>query len=313
MSDFPLMPPQASHFAMQSDMLLFFLVAMSFVISTGVFLTIVFLGIRFRKKEGADFKPSKGFESLALEITWSVIPLVIGIGIFAWGAVLFFNTQQIPTEGALDINVVGKQWMWKIQHPNGKTLTNEMRIPVGRPIRITLTSQDVIHSFFLPAFRQKQDALPGKYTRMWIEANKTGTFPLFCAEYCGTEHSKMIGKVVVMDPVEYEKWLAGATGLTPVAAGEQLFNQRLGCATCHAEGPSQRGPSLNGLYLSDVKLIDGSSVLADEEYIRNSITDPSAQIAAGYPPLMPVNYGGQLTDQELMYLVAYVKQLGHKE
>lgn len=307
-----MMPPRASHFAMQSDMLFFFLVAMSFVISTGVFLTIIFFGLKYRKKDGV-VRPSKSFESMSLEITWSIIPLVIGIGIFAWGAILFFDAQRIPKAGALNINVVGKQWMWKIQHPNGKTLTNELRIPTGRPIQITLTSQDVIHSFFLPAFRQKQDALPGKYTTMWVEANKTGTFPLFCAEYCGTEHSRMIGKVVVMDPVEYEKWMAASNTLTPVAAGERLFNQLLGCVACHGEGPTQRGPSLSGLYLSDVKLQDGSTVLADEEYIRQSIISPNARIVSGYTPLMPVTYDSQLTDEELMQLVAYIKQLGSKE
>lgn len=307
------MPPQASKFAMHSDVLLFFLTSMSFVISVGIFLTIIFLGLRYRKKEGGAFEPSKGFESLTLEITWSVIPLVVGIGIFVWGAVLFFDQARMPAAGtALDIQVVGKQWMWKIQHPNGKTLTNELRIPTGRPVQLTLTSQDVIHSFFLPAFRVKQDALPGKYTTMWVEATKTGTFPLFCAEYCGTEHSRMIGKVVVMDPVDYEKWLAGTSTLTPVAAGEQLFN-RLGCVSCHAEGPTQRGPALDGLYQSNVTLADGSTVLADEEYIRNSIINPSAQLVSGYQALMPLGYDRQLTDEELMHLVAYIKQLGHNE
>lgn len=307
------MPPQASHFAFQSDLLLFALTAMSFVISVGIFLTIIFLGLRFRKKEGGAFEPSKGFESLSLELTWSIIPLVVGIGVFFWGAVLFFDAARMPAAGtALDIQVVGKQWMWKIQHPNGRTLTNELRIPTGRPVQITLTSQDVIHSFFLPAFRQKQDALPGKYTTMWIEAKMTGTFPLFCAEYCGTEHSRMIGKVVVMDPVDYEKWLAGTSTLTPVAAGEQLFT-RLGCMACHVEGPTQRGPSLNGLYQSDVTLADGSTVMADEEYIRNSIINPSAQLVSGYQALMPLGYDLQLTDEELMHLVAYIKQLGHNE
>lgn len=306
------MPPQASNFAVQSDMLFFFLTAMSFVLSTGIFLTIVFLGLKYRKREGGAFSPSKGFESLTLELTWTIVPLVVGIGIFVWGAIVFYDAQRIPARGALDIHVVGKQWMWKIQHPNGRTLTNELRVPSGRPIRITMTSQDVIHSFFLPAFRKKQDALPGKYTQMWIEAKETGTFPLFCAEYCGTEHSRMIGKIVVMEPVDYERWLAETSELTPVAAGEQLFT-RLGCVACHAEGPTQRGPSLNGLYLSEVKLASGSTVLADEEYIRRSIVNPTADVVAGYAPLMPVGYDQQLTDEELMHLVAYVKQLGNKE
>jgi cytochrome c oxidase subunit II len=309
MPDFPLIPPQASDFALQYDVLLFFLTALSFVISVGIFMTIIFLGIRYRKKEGGAFEPSKKFESLTLELTWTIIPLVIGMGIFVWGAVLFYGAQNVPTEGTLDIHVVGKQWMWKIQHPNGTTLTNELRIPTGRPIQIILTSQDVIHSFFLPAFRVKQDAVPGKYTKMWVEANKTGTFPLYCAEYCGTEHSRMIGKVVVMDPVDYERWLAGASTLSPVAAGEQLFT-RLGCVMCHAEGPTQRGPSLHGVYMSEVRLRDGSTVVADDEYLRESIVDPAAKIVDGYTPLMPNTYGSQTTEEELMQIVAYIKQLG---
>jgi cytochrome c oxidase subunit 2 len=313
MPDFPLMPPQASAFAVQSDYLLFALTAMSFVLSVGIFLTVIGLGLRYRKKEGGAFEPSKGFESLTLELTWTIIPLVVGIGIFVWGAVLFYDAQKIPTEGAIQVNVVGKQWMWKIQHPNGKTLTNELRIPTGRPVQITMTSQDVIHSFFVPAFRQKQDVLPGKFTTMWFEANKTGTYPLFCAEYCGTEHSRMIGKVIVMDPIDYEQWLSAANVLTPVAAGERLFNQRLGCVMCHGEGPTQRGPALDNLYLSEVKMRDGTTVLADEEYIRKSIIDPMAHVVSGYTPLMPNTYRSQLTDEELMQLVAYIKQLGSKE
>ncbi len=223
--------------------------------------------------------------------------------LFFWSAGLYVHMRRAPDD-AMQINVVGKQWMWKIQHPTGKREIDELHLPLGRPVKLTLASEDVIHSFYIPAFRIKQDVVPGTYESEWFTPTKIGEYHLFCAEYCGTQHSGMIGKVIVMQPSEYEAWLAGTPAdQSPVAAGEKLFTQYQ-CITCHG----QRGPGLVGLYGSKVKLIDGSTVTADEDYLRESILRPGAKIVAGFQPLMPT-YAQQLTEEQVMQLVAYIKSL----
>lgn len=305
MVDFPLFPEQASTFAARVDILFWALSIFLFVFTTGVTAIFLFLGLRYKQRLGSGRK-SVHVENLALELTWTIIPTFLALGLFVWGAVLYFDYANVP-ENTLDISVIGKQWMWKMQHPNGMREVNELHIPVGRPVKLTMTSQDVLHSFYVPAFRVKQDVLPARYTQLWFEATKTGEYPLFCAEYCGTQHSTMGGTVTVMDPAAYEEWLSGGPALSPVAAGEALF-QQMGCATCHASGDASRGPALEDVFGSDVKLRDGTSVTADEDYVRESILNPGAKVVEGYTPLMP-SFVSQLAEEDVINLIAYIKSL----
>ncbi len=249
-----------------------------------------------------------------LEVGWSVIPLVIMLTMFVWGTKVFFNIYRPPAD-AVRYSAVGKQWMWKFQHPTGQREINTLHVPVGLPIRMDLQSEDVIHSFYVPAFRVKQDAVPGRVTSVWFQATRPGTYHLFCAEYCGGEHSRMIGSVVVLEPREYENWLAGATaGQTMAESGAALFNS-LACVTCHraaADTPAGtlvRGPSLEGVYGNQVRLADGRTIIADDEYLRESIVNPQAKILAGWEPVMPT-FQGQLTEEQISQLIAYVRSLG---
>jgi cytochrome c oxidase subunit 2 len=212
-------------------------------------------------------------------------------------------------EEAMDVYVVGKQWMWKIQHTTGQREINELHVPVGRKVKLTMTTEDVIHSFFIPAFRTKADVVPGRYTYLWFEATEPGEYHLFCAEYCGLNHSGMIGKVVVMEQRDFDNWLSGnVSGQTPVEAGKDLFTNKLGCASCHAGGADQRGAKLEGIFNKEVKLVGGSTVIADEAYIRDSILNPGARVVEGYQPIMPT-FKGQVTEEQLVSLVAYIKSL----
>jgi cytochrome c oxidase subunit II len=226
---------------------------------------------------------------------------------FAWGAVIFFDART-PPQDATEIYVVAKQWMWKLEHPEGQRELNELHVPVGRDIKLIMTSQDVIHSFYVPAFRLKQDVIPGRYTTMWFKATKPGTYHLFCAQYCGTQHSGMIGEVVVMEPAEYETWLAGGVPAGSMAQnGQQLFTQ-LGCSTCHRFDVQGRGPNLTGVFGKPVLLEDGRTVIADENYVRESILIPTAKVVSGFKPVMP-SFQGQVSEEQLTSLVAYVKSL----
>jgi cytochrome c oxidase subunit 2 len=224
-----------------------------------------------------------------------------------WGAVVFFHAQR-PPKGAIEIYAVGKQWMWKFQHMDGQREINELHVPIGQPVKLTMISQDVIHSFFVPAFRVKQDVLPGRYTTVWFQATKTGKYHLFCAEYCGTQHSGMIGSVVVMEPAQYQAWLAGGGGEGSLAqSGEKLF-QDLACNTCHRSDSGARGPDLAGVFGSQVTLQGGQKLAADEAYIRESILNPQAKLVMGFQPIMPT-FQGQVSEEGLMQLVAYIKTL----
>lgn len=243
-----------------------------------------------------------------MELSWTIIPLFIGLFVFLLGADVFFRLQRAPAD-PLEIYAVGKQWMWKIQHESGKREINTLHVPIGQPVRITMTSEDVLHDFFIPAFRVKNDVIPGRYTTLWFEATQLGEFHLFCAEYCGTQHSGMIGKVIVMGPTDYHDWLMGASasGETMVEAGQRQF-QELGCETCHKSTPSGRGPSLIGVYDKPVKLKNGQEVTVDVDYIRESILQPRAKIVEGYEPIMPI-FEGQISEQSLLQIVTYIKSL----
>jgi cytochrome c oxidase subunit 2 len=290
--DLPLWPEQASTVAGKVDALYLFLVGGSAVMSLIIVSLLALFAVRYRRRSKADRSGAVN-ESLRLELGWTLIPLGIVMFIFVWSSALFFHIQRSPDD-TLDVLVVGKRWMWKLQHLNGKREINELHVPVGRDVKLTMTSEDVIHSFYVPAFRVKADAVPGRYTSIWFRATKPGRYHLFCAEYCGTKHSQMIGTVIVMEGDEFQRWLGGeVAGLTPAAQGERLF-ANLGCNTCHKPEATGRGPTLV------------------ETYVRESIVDPRARIVSGYKPLMPT-YRGLIGEQGLMNLIEYIKSIGPAE
>ncbi len=300
----PLFPAQASTLASKTDALYLFLLAVTAFFTAIIFLMILVFAIRYRRSKHPVAVPIEG--NNRLEAAWSFVPLVIAMAIFVWGAAVYFSYASVP-RNALQVYGVGKQWMWKFQHADGQREINELHVPVGRAVAVTLISQDVIHSFFVPAFRVKMDVLPNRYRTTWFQATQTGTFHLFCAEYCGTQHSGMIGQIVVMEPADYEKWLTEHGEGSLASSGEKLF-RHYGCISCHRADSGQRGPDLAGLYGKQVFLSDGRTILADENYIRESIVEPKAKIVAGFQPIMPT-FQGQVTEDEMLQLVAYIKSL----
>lgn len=307
---FPLFPEQASSVAPQVDALYFYLIAVSVFFSLLIAGAILYFAIKYRRRSESEL-PHGVEGSLKLEIAWSVIPLLISLTFFFWGASVFFAINRPPND-AIDVSVVGKQWMWKFQHADGQREINELHVPLGRPVRLTMASEDVIHSFYVPAFRVKRDVLPGRIATLWFEATKPGRYHLFCAEYCGTKHSGMIGWLEVMEPTAFQAWLAGGSGSESLAAtGGKLFQQHA-CNTCHRPDSLARGPNLEGLYGKPVALADGRTVVADESYIRESIVAPNAKLVAGFQPLMPT-FQGLISEEGLLQLVAYVKSLSKAE
>ncbi len=303
----PLFPEQASDFAWQVDYLYFYLILISVAFTIPIVAAVFFFAVKYREKEKFA-TPEEMHGSIMLETVWSIIPFVISMTIFLGGALVFYNQYRPPAD-SMEIYVVGKQWMWKFQHGTGQREINELHVPVGRNVKLTMTTEDVLHDVFIPAFRTKADVVPGRYTTLWFNAIKPGKYHLYCAEYCGLNHSGMGGWVYVMPQAEFDNWLAGGgSNQTPVEAGKELFTNKLGCASCHAGGPSQRGAKLEDLFGTDVKLTTGQVVKADEEYIRNSILNPSGQIVEGFQPIMPT-FKGQVTEEQLISLVAYIKSL----
>jgi cytochrome c oxidase subunit II len=307
---FPLFPESASAVSGQVDSLFWVWAVISAFFTALIAGLILYFMVKYRRRS-PDQVGENEQEAMWLEVTWSVIPLLITLAMFAWGARVFFTIYRPPAD-AIQYESIGKQWMWKFQHPEGNREINTLHVPVGQPILVRLTSEDVIHSFYVPAFRVKQDAIPGRYTSIWFTATKPGLYKLFCAEYCGGEHSKMGGTVVAMEPRRYEEWLAGGVaGRSLSASGAELFNS-LACVTCHREGAGgrpARGPRLEGLYGRQVKLEDGRTLVADDDYVRESILNPMAKIVAGWPPVMPT-YQGQVSEEQLTQLLAYVRSLG---
>lgn len=306
---FQLFPDSASSISSNVDLLYLILIGITGSVAFLIFVVMFWFVIRYRRRDPHETGHRVG-PSIRIEVTWILIPLGIFFGFFVWGAVLYYRTQLPPDarEEPLDVLVVARQWMWKFEHPSGVREIDELHVPVGRPVRLTMTSQDVIHSFFVPAFRVKQDVLPFRFTTTWFEATKPGVYHLFCAEYCGFSHSRMRGRVYAMQPHAYQQWLAGQPGGESVQArGRELFEE-LGCASCHATHERFRGPPLQDLYGTRVLLADGRQVVADENYIRMSILDPQAMVVAGWDPVMPT-FRGQVTDQELLELVTFVKSL----
>ena len=312
---FQLFPEAASSIAGQVDGLYAYLVLVSAFFSLLIAFLIVFFAIKYRRRGDEIPAPvdEHSIGGMLLEIVWSVIPLGLSMVMFAWGASIFF-TESRPPADSMEIYVTGKQWMWKVQHNEGAREINELHVPVDRNIRLTLTSEDVIHDFYVPAFRTKTDVLPGKYTTEWFRPTRVGQYHIFCAEYCGTKHSGMIGTVYVLTQEDYNKWLGTGSGEGSMAEqGQALFNQ-LGCGNCHASlinKQNGRCPNLNGVFGTTVDLKDGSRVRADESYIRESVLYPQSKIVAGYDDIMPT-FKGLITEDGMLKLVEYVKSLGPK-
>jgi|GraSoiStandDraft_24_1057298.scaffolds.fasta_scaffold29669_2 cytochrome c oxidase subunit II len=301
----PLWPVRASSTAGSVDALYIFLLTLCGVMCIGIFTMIAVFAIRYRRSAGNRAEAIEG--STALELTWTFIPFGIFLFIFVWSAVIFFR-ERTPPKDSTEVYTVAKQWMWKFQHIEGQREINELHVPVGRNVRMIMTSQDVIHSFYVPAFRIKQDVLPGRYTTAWFRATKPGTYHLFCAEYCGTMHSGMVGDVVVMEPAQYQNWLSGGAAAGSLSnTGQGLF-QSLGCSTCHRLDTQGRGPNLTGVFGKPVLLEDGRTVTADENYVRESILSPTAKVVSGFKPIMPP-FQGIVSEEQLNALVAYVKSL----
>ncbi|MEN6497687.1 MAG: cytochrome c oxidase subunit II [Thermoguttaceae bacterium] len=305
--DFPitLFPEQASTAAERVDALFWFLTAVSTVMTVLIAGAILYFAAKYRRRP--DSGPTPRIDgSLRLELFWTAVPLVVGLVMFGWAMNVYLYIAQIPAN-AKEVYVVGKQWMWKVQHPGGQREINELHVPLGEPVKLILTSEDVIHSFYVPAFRIKVDVLPGRYVETWFQPTKTGVYHLFCAEYCGTGHSSMIGSVVVMEPRDFQTWLTNRAENSLALEGRKLF-LKFQCVACHSADALARAPVLEGLYGSRVPLKDGREVIADEEYLRQSIVEPDAKIVAGYEPIMP-SFKGQIEEEEIIKLIAFLKTL----
>jgi cytochrome c oxidase subunit 2 len=306
----PFFPEQASNFAFEIDLFYLFLFALTGFFTVLIGVAAVYFLVKYRRRSQGEV-PEQIEGHLKLEITWTVIPFVISMFIFAWGAKLYYQMYTPPTD-ALEIFVTGKQWMWRAQHPDGQREINELHVPLGRRVKLTMTSEDVIHSYYIPAFRTKTDVVPGRYTVSWFTPTKTGTYHLFCAEYCGTQHSGMIGKVTVMEYSDYQAWLRGVPReKSPAEAGEQLFTS-LACVNCHLENNKGRGPSLQDLFGKEVKLANGATVKVDETYLRESILNPGAKTVAGYANDMPT-FQGLVTEEQVAMIIQYIKSIGPRQ
>lgn len=308
--NFPLAPPSASSFAPEYDTVFYFLVALSVFFTLIVAVAAIFFTVRYRRGTKVD-RSRPIYEDLRLELTWTIIPLLLGLVMFFFGARLYVHLRT-PPKDAQEIFVVGKQWMWHIQHENGVRENNTLHVPLGKPVKLTMISQDVIHAFFVPAFRTQFMVVPGRYTQMWFTATQLGEYHLFCNMYCGTQHSEMGGKVVVMTPKDYANWLSnGGEYVPPMTmqqAGARLYAQ-VRCDNCHGAEDGLRGPSLYGIFGKRRVFTDGTSTIADDDYIRESILRPTNHITQGYGAEMP-SYDGQFTEEQVLDLISYIKTLG---
>lgn len=305
-------PRSASTFADHYDVLFYAFVGVSAVVILGIFLTGLFFSIRYHRSSTASRQraPMRARRATqrAIEYAWYAIPLVLFVAGFYWGAQLYAQLFS-PPANALEIYVVAKQWMWKLQHPTGQREIDELHVPRGVPVRLVMTSQDVIHSFYAPAFRLKRDVVPGVYLTTWFQADKIGQYWLLCAEYCGTHHSHMRARIIVMDPVDYQKWLSARPASASLAEQGSVAFRKFGCSGCHTPNSAVHAPDLVGLFGRPVPLSDGRFVTADETYIRDSILLPRKQIVAGFKPIMP-SFEGQITEDDIVKIIAYIKSLG---
>ena len=307
---FHLLPVDAAVSAGRLDDLALCVLLLTGAVALAVLVVMTGFSIRYRAGSNADrtHVPRKG---LPVEIAWTVIPLLLFLGIYAWGAVDYVKLYRAP-DNAMSVFVVAKQWMWEAEHKNGRREIGQLHVPLGRPVRLVMTSQDVIHSFFVPDFRVKQDVVPGRYTSIVFTPSRAGEYRLYCAEYCGTEHSRMLGRVVVMQPAAFAQWLqAGPRQPGMAARGYQLY-RRYGCSGCHDPGSSVHAPDLTGLLGRRVHLADGRALTADEPYIRDSILQPAKDVVAGYTPIMP-SFAGQIGEEDILDIIEYIRESAHDE
>ncbi len=309
-----ILPPAKSTVAADHDFLFWFVHLASFLLTFGIIVSLIYFLIKYRRKSEDDVTPVITHNN-KLEVTWSVIPLIMALITFGWGFQTFLK-QTTPPDDAYEISLTAQMWMWQFQYENGARSAGELHVPANRPIKLVMSSRDVIHSFFVPDFRIKQDIVPNRYTIAWFNAIEPGESIIFCTEYCGAGHSDMLGKVIVHEPEEFEEWLAANAGgggekpsdLPPAEWGAQLAQENA-CMTCHsADGSQTVGPTWQGLFESNVTLTDGSTVTADENYLRESILEPNAKTVAGFPPVMPT-YQGQLNDEQIDAIIEYIKTL----
>ena len=300
-----LFPSESSTIAPYTDALYVFLLLMTIVglLLVGTLMTV--FSLKYRREKNPVATQVEG--STLLEATWTIIPLAIFLVTFVWGALLYFRIYTPPTN-SMNIYVVGKQWMWKAEHPGGQHEINALHVPIGRPVQLTMISQDVFHSFSIPDFRVKREVIPGRYSTVWFQATEPGTFHIFCTQYCGTLHSGMIGEVTAMSPADYDKWLAGSTsGMSLAQNGERLFAS-MGCNACHSGNAAARGPNLAGVYGSKLQMANGTTQIVNDAYLRDAILSPSQHVVAGFAPIMPT-YQGQISEDGLIDLVEYIKNL----
>jgi len=300
-----LFPAEASGISPYVDALYVFLLLMTVVGTVLVAVLLFVFSIRYRREKNPVATQIEG--STLLEATWTIIPLAIFLVTFVWGALLYFRIYN-PPANAMNIYVVGKQWMWKAEHPGGQHEINALHVPTGQPVQLTMISQDVFHSFSIPDFRIKREVIPGRYSTVWFEATQPGTYHLFCTQYCGTQHSGMVGEVTVLKPDDYKKWLQQSnSGMSLAQNGERLFAS-MGCNSCHSGTAAARGPNLAGVYGAKLTLTDGSQVLVNDAYLRDAILNPSQHVTAGFAPIMPT-YQGQISEDGLIDLVEFIKNM----
>ncbi len=313
MDPLPFFPERASALAGQVDALYFVWLALSGAVALAVAVLIVWFSVKYRAGSGASRVQDKSADyerrMRRIEVAWTAIPLVLFLAMFAWSADVYYQGATVPKD-ALPVYVVAKQWMWHAEHPGGEREIDEIHVPSGRPVELLMTSQDVIHSLSIPGFRVKQDVLPGRYTSVWFTATRPGEFRLFCTQYCGASHSRMVGRVIVLEPAAYEQWLTGHANVPTMAArGAERYRQ-LGCGGCHGSGASVRAPRLEGLFGMPVPLRDGRLVIADERFLRDAILMPNRNVPAGYEAAMP-SFRGQIGEEELLEIIEYLKSLGN--
>jgi cytochrome c oxidase subunit 2 len=311
----PFLPPPASALAGRYDPLFVAMVVLTTTVSMLVVGVLLAFAYRYRRGSPASRLRAPQLQQertrRRLEIAWIGVPLLCFVGAFAWAASIYFD-RSTPPAGAIEVAVVAKQWMWKLEHAGGQREIDALHVPVNVPVKLVMTSQDAIHSFFVPAFRVKQDVLPGRYTVLWFTATRAGDYQIFCAEYCGVDHARMFGHVIALDPPQYQRWLDAQGATSPMAAhGEALFRE-LGCSGCHGANAAVRAPPLEGLYGRVVALADGTTVIADDRYLRDSILLPAREVTAGYAPIMP-SFAGQVDEAGILDLIAYIRRLGGAE
>ena len=310
MFNFPMSPPAASNWAYEHDLLFYILTALTVIFTVGVIAAVIFCAWKYRAGNKVD-RSRPMYENLRIELTLTIVPLIMGLIFFFFSTSLFMKMKTMPKDG-YEIFVIGKQWMWHVQHSNGVRENNTIHVPVGKPVKVTMISQDVLHAFYIPAFRVQMHVVPGRYTQLWFTPTKAGEYHLFCNMYCGTQHSEMGGRVIAMEPKEFANWLAnGGQSVAPMTvaqAGEKVYNQK-SCNNCHGAENNLRAPTLYGIFNSKRTLSNGQTVTADETYLRESILRPHNRLTAGYDRSMPP-YEGQLTEEQVVQLIAYLKEMG---